>query len=56
MKKEDAVRCSTPILKTLLYSTESDAPTQFFSYTGNNAKHSHLRTTGGTCSTPYYWL
>lgn len=33
MKKEDAVRCSTPILKTLLYSTESDAPTQFFSYT-----------------------
>jgi hypothetical protein len=34
MKKEDAVRCSTPILKTLLYSTQSDAPTQFFSYTG----------------------
>jgi hypothetical protein len=39
MKKEDAVRCSTPILKTLLYSTESDAPTQFFSYTGNNTCH-----------------
>jgi len=33
LRKEHVAQCSAPILKTLLYSTESDAPTQFFSYT-----------------------
>jgi hypothetical protein len=38
LQKEELLKCTSPILRILLYSTQKDAPTRFFSFTEHDQK------------------